>query len=240
MIQTNNFSYADDGQSYSGIVAHDDSIRGKRPVVLVAHTWAGQSQFETDKAIELAKRGYLALAMDLYGEGKRAKDNTEAEELMNQVATDRQKLLDRIMLAFNSIKGHDLADPEKVGIIGFCFGGKCALDLARSGTDFKGAVSFHGLLDPNGLEQEEEDIKAKVLVLHGWEDPMAFPKDVVSLGYELTDRNAVWEMDVFGGTGHAFTNPNAHAPDDGMIYSPLATDRSWLRMLNFFEEVFAD
>ena len=103
MIQTNNFSYADDGQSYLGIMAHDNSFQGKRPVVLVAHTWAGQSQFETDKAIELAKLGYLALAIDVYGEGKRAKDNTEAEELMNEVATDRQKLLERIMLAFNSI-----------------------------------------------------------------------------------------------------------------------------------------
>ncbi|WP_318312455.1 dienelactone hydrolase family protein [Flagellimonas crocea] len=239
MIHTNDFIYSDNGKSYQGVVAYDDGITGKRPVVLVAHTWVGQSQFEADKAAELAKLGYLAFAIDVYGQGKRAKDATEAEKLMNNVAKNRQKLLDRILLALDNIKQHELADTDNIGIIGFCFGGKCALDLARSGTNFKGAVSFHGLLDSNNLEQEE-DIKAKILVLHGWEDPMAFPKDVVALGYELTDRNAVWEMDIFGHTGHAFTNPNANAPDDGMVYSPLATERSWKRMSNFFKEVFSN
>ncbi len=239
MIQTNNFTYAASGQSYQGVVAHDDSIKGKRPVVLVSHTWVGQSEFETKKASELAKLGYLAFAIDVYGKGKRAKNATEAEALMNELLADRQELLDRILLALDKIKAHDLANTEKVGIIGFCFGGKCALDLARSGTDIKGAVCFHGIFDPPGLDHEG-DIKAKILVLHGWEDPLAFPKDIVSLGYELTERNAVWEMDVFGHTGHAFTNPNANAPDDGMMYNPLASDRSWQRMSHFFEEVFAD
>lgn len=239
MIQTNNFTYAASGQSYQGVVAYDNSIKGKRPVVLISHTWKGQSQFEVDKAIELAKQGYLAFAIDVYGKGKRAKDAAEAETLMNEMLNDRQELLNRILLALDKIKEHDLAKAEKVGIIGFCFGGKCALDLARSGIDIKGAVCFHGIFDPPDLDHEG-DIKAKILVLHGWEDPLAFPKDIVSLGYELTERNAVWEMDIFGHTGHAFTNPNANAPDDGMMYNPLANDRSWQRMSHFFEEVFTD
>ncbi|SDQ93480.1 dienelactone hydrolase family protein [Flagellimonas zhangzhouensis] len=241
MIKTQDFIYEGDGKTYQGVLAFDDSHTEKRPAVMVSHTWSGQSQFETDKAIALAEQGYLALAIDVYGKGKRAKDATEAEELMMELQNDRQELLNRLLLSLNAIKKHELADAAKIGIIGFCFGGKCALDLARSGVAIKASVCFHGIFDPPGLEQEEEvDIKAKILVLHGWEDPFAFPKDIAALGYELTERNAIWEIDVFGHTGHAFTNPNANAPDDGMMYNPLATDRSWLRMSNFFEEVFAD
>lgn len=238
MIKTTKFSYAGNGQTFEGVIAHDNSIEGKRPVVMVSHTWVGQSQFETDKAIELAKLGYLAFAIDVYGKGKRAKNATQAETFMNEMLEDRQELLDRLLLALQKIKEHELADTHKTAIIGFCFGGKCALDLARSGVDIKGTVCFHGIFDPPGLEQEG-DILSKVLVLHGWEDPLAFPKDIVALGYELTERNAIWEMDVFGHTGHAFTNPNANAPDQGMMFNPLANDRSWLRMTKFFEEVFA-
>ncbi len=239
MVQTEAFVCSDDKQSYEGVIAFDDSFKGKRPVVLISHTWVGQSDFEENKAVELAKLGYLAFAIDVYGQGKRAQNVSEAETLMNEMLADRQELLNRLLLALDSIKQHKLAHTDKVGIIGFCFGGKCALDLARSGTDIKGAICFHGILDPSGLDHDG-DIKAKILVMQGWEDPLAFPKDIVSLGYELTERNAIWEMDVFGGTGHAFTNPKANAPDEGMLFNPLANDRSWQRMVHFFEEVFAD
>ncbi|MER3374161.1 MAG: dienelactone hydrolase family protein [Allomuricauda sp.] len=237
MIQTQQLIYSDKQQSYEGVISYDDTIKGKRPVVLVSHTWVGQSQFEEDKAKELAKLGYLAFAIDVFGQGRRAKDANEAEALMNEMLEDRQELLNRLLLAVNTIKENEMADVKKIGAIGFCFGGKCVLDLARSGIDMKGAVCFHGIFDPPGIEHEG-DIKAKILVMHGWEDPLAFPKDIVSLGYELTERNAIWEMDVFGHTGHAFTNPNANDPDGGMMFNPLANDRSWQRMTHFFEEVF--
>lgn len=237
MIKTEKFNYQGLGRSFQGVVAHDGGAKGKRPVVLIAHTWTGQSDFEVEKASQLAKMGYLALALDVYGKGKRAKDNDQAEALMNEALEDRQQLLDRLLLALEKIREHELADPGNVAIIGFCFGGKCALDLARGGADIKAAVCFHGIFDPPGLDREVE-IKAKILVLHGWEDPFAFPKDIVALGYELTERNAVWEMDLFGHTGHAFTNPQANAPEQGMMFNPLASDRSWQRMAHFFEEVF--
>lgn len=237
MIQTQQLIYSDKQQSYEGLIAYDDTIKGKRPVVLVSHTWVGQSDFEEDKAKELAKLGYLAFAIDVFGQGRRAKDANEAEALMNEMLEDRQELLNRLLLAVDTIKENEMADVKKIGAIGFCFGGKCVLDLARSGIDMKGAVCFHGIFDPPGIEHEG-DIKAKILVMHGWEDPLAFPKDIVSLGYELTERNAIWEMDVFGHTGHAFTNPNANDPDGGMQFNPLANDRSWQRMTHFFEEVF--
>src|SRR5690606_14896418 len=181
MIKTEKFNYSGHGRSFQGVLAHDSGIKGKRPVVLVAHTWAGQSQFEEGKAIELANMGYLALAVDVYGKGRRAKNNEQAETLMNEALKDRQELLDRLLLALERVREHELADSENVGIIGFCFGGKCALDLARSGVDLKAAVCFHGLFDPPGLEQEMDN-KAKILVLHGWEDPFAFPKDIVAMG----------------------------------------------------------
>ena len=237
MIKTEKYNYSGQGRTFQGVLAHDNAIKGKRPVVMIAHTWTGQGKFEEEKAVELAKMGYLALAIDVYGKGKRAKDNAQAELLMNEALEDRQRLLDRLLLALETIRGHELADPKNVGIIGFCFGGKCALDLARSAVDIQAVVCFHGIFDPSGLEQEE-DIRAKILVLHGWEDPFAFPKDIVALGYELTERNAVWEMDIFGHTGHAFTNPNANAPELGMMYNPLASDRAWQRMARFFGEVF--
>ncbi|MFC4219129.1 dienelactone hydrolase family protein [Flagellimonas marina] len=237
MIQTTQLIYSDKKQSYEGVIAYDDSQKGKRPVVLVSHTWMGQSQFEEDKAKELAKLGYLAFAIDVFGQDRRAKNAEEAEALMNEMLEDRQELLNRILLAMETIKKNEMADAKNVGAIGFCFGGKCVLDLARSGINMKGVVCFHGIFDPPGIEHEG-DILAKILVLHGWEDPMAFPKDIVSLGYELTERNATWEIDVFGHTGHAFTNPNANDPDGGMQFNPLANDRSWQRMTHFLNEVF--
>ena len=238
MIKTEERIYFDSKKNYQGIIAFDDTLEGKRPVVLICHTWVGQSQFEETKAIELAKLGYLAFAIDVYGQGKRAKNTSDAEAFMNEALVDRQQLLNRILLALENIKQHDLADTSKIGAIGFCFGGKCALDLARSGADINGVISFHGIFDPPGINHKG-DIRARVLVMHGWEDPMALPKDINTLAEELTGRNAIWEMDIYGHTGHAFTNPNANAPDQGMKFNPLANDRSWQRMTNFFEEVFA-
>lgn len=237
MIQTKKQVYSNEKQAYQGVIAYDDRVQGKRPVVLIAHTWMGQSQFEEDKAIALAQLGYLAFAIDVYGQEKRAHDASEAEKLMNEALANRQELLNRLLLALNTITRHELADVAKIGAIGFCFGGKCVLDLARSGADVAGVISFHGIFDKPDIAHKG-DIKAKVLVLHGWEDPMAPPEAVAALGNELTQRNALWEMDIFGHTGHAFTNPQANAPEQGMCFNPLASDRSWQRMSRFFQEVF--
>ncbi|MDC6367052.1 MULTISPECIES: dienelactone hydrolase family protein [Flavobacteriaceae] len=239
MIRTEEFIYSDAQQNYQGIVAFDDSFEDKRPVVLISHSYGGQGKFDEDKAVALANLGYLAFAIDVYGQGRRASNTSEAEALMNEMLADRQELLNRLLLALDKIKKHELANTDKIGAIGFCFGGKCVLDLARSGIEIGGVVSFHGIFDPPGLNHKG-DIKAKVLVLHGWEDPLALPKDINLLGQELTQRNAVWEMDIYGHTGHAFTNPKAKAPNQGMMFNALANDRSWRRMVNFFEEVFAN
>ena len=237
MLKTEKHTYKDANQSYEGVVAFDDRIQGKRPVVLVAHTWVGQSDFEANKAERLAEMGYLAFAIDVYGQGRRAADVSEAEALMNEMLADRQELLNRLVLAVDDIKKHELADSTKIAAIGFCFGGKCVLDIARSGLNLNGVVSFHGISDPPGIDHQG-DIQAKILVLHGWEDPLALPKDIDMLATEMTERNATWEMDIFGRTGHAFTNPQADGSMEGMKFNRLATERSWQRMSEFLKEIF--
>ncbi len=238
MIQNQRIDYTLDRETYEGVICWDDSINGKRPGVLVSHAWFGQSDFEVNKANDLAKMGYVAFALDMYGKGRRAKDATEAGQLMHECVDDRIELRSRIMTALDTLKNHALVDDTKIGGIGFCFGGRCILDLARTGIDIKGVASFHGIYDQPDIEYTDP-IKASVLVLHGWEDPLANPEQTVALGKELTERNADWQILVFSNTGHAFTNPKAAAPENGMMYHVNSNRRAWQSMSNFFEELFA-
>lgn len=238
MIQTETITYHDaEGNAFEGSISWDNANNEKRPGILVAHTFKGQGEFENNKAIELAKLGYVGFAIDMYGKGRRATVPDEAFALMAELDNDRSLLLQRVNLALETLKKHALTDEDKLGAIGFCFGGKTVLDLARSGADIKGAVSFHGVYDPPNIEYTAP-IKASVLVLHGWEDPLAKPEQTVALAQELTQRKADWQILAFGHTGHAFTNPQAKFPERGMFYQPDANRRSWKAMVHFFEERF--
>ncbi|MEP2023941.1 MAG: dienelactone hydrolase family protein [Reichenbachiella sp.] len=239
MIQSEKITYQDSksNQIFEGVICWDDAMAEKKPGVLVAHTFKGQSDFEVDKAQELAKLGYVGFALDMYGQGNRATTPEEADALMQPFLDDRALLLNNILLAFDTLKKHAEVDETRCGGIGFCFGGKCMLDLARSSADINGVVSFHGIYDQPGLNHEG-DIKASVLVLHGWEDPLAKPDSTVALGHELTERNADWQILAFGHTGHSFTNPKANFHDRGMFYQEASNRRAWQAMTNFFEEIF--
>jgi dienelactone hydrolase len=126
----------------------------------------------------------------------------------------------------------------QIVVAGYCFGGMCALDLARSGADIAAAVSFHGRFDPPGLS--EEKIKAKVVCFHGWDDPMVPPEKVVALGHELTAAGADWQIHAYGHVGHGFTNPRVHELGiEGVFYHQLAAERSWTSFINLLEELFA-
>lgn len=239
MIKTETLIYTDNsGAEFEGTISWDDSHQLKKPGVLVAHTFRGQVEFETNKAIELAKSGYVGFAIDLYGKGRRANVKEEADALMKELNDDRPLLLERILLALTTLQKHPMVDETKVGAIGFCFGGKAVLDLARSGTDIQGVASFHGVYDPPNIPRNHS-IKASVLVLHGWEDPLATPEQTVALANELTQGQADWQILAFGHTGHAFTNPQANFRDQGMFYQANADRRSWQTMLRFLEEKFA-
>ena len=237
MINTERVLYKDDENTYEGVVAYDTEIKTKTPVVLIAHAFGGQSKSEESKAIELAQLGYIGFAIDIYGQGKRAKNPQEAQRLMDSLNSDRKLLLERMKVSLEYAKKFKLADIDRIGAIGFCFGGKCVLDLARSGEKLNGIVSFHGLYDAPTFNQDTK-ITTPVLVLHGWDDPLAPPNETISLANELTSKNADWEINAYGKTGHAFTNPNARFPEKGLMYSESANDKAWKRMMAFFENVF--
>ncbi|NOR67790.1 MAG: carboxymethylenebutenolidase, partial [Woeseiaceae bacterium] len=200
--------------------------------------WAGRSDFENTKAEELAKLGYVGFALDNYGRGILGTNTEENSALIQPFLDDRAMLQGRMQIALEVLKGLDEVAASRVAAIGFCFGGLCVLDLARTGTDIRGVVSFHGLFASPGNTAGNK-IKAKVLALHGWDDPMAPPDQVVSLAEELSSMGADWQLHGYGNTMHAFTNPQANDPDFGTVYSPDADRRSWNAMQDFLSEIFA-
>lgn len=240
MIKTEVINYSDEQNNiFEGVIAYDTEIKGKRPIVLVTHTFNGQSKFEEEKAIELAKMGYVGFAIDLYGKGRRGSIPEESQKLMDELNGNRPLLLERMKTSLKKAKEIEIADINKIGAIGFCFGGKCVLDLARSGENLKGIVTFHGIYDKPNIEHNKK-IKASVLILHGWDDPLAKPESTVELAKELTDLEAEWEINAYGHTGHSFTNPKAQFRDRGMFYVPKVSNKAWNRMKSFFYDVFSD
>lgn len=237
-IQTRTIDYQDGEVDLQGYLAWDDAVEGKRPGVMIAHAWAGRSDFENGKAEELAKLGYVGFALDNFGKGILGRNTEENSALIQPFLDDRAMLQGRLQIALDVLKGLDEVDASRVAAIGFCFGGLCVLDLARTGTDLAGVVSFHGLFGSPGNTGGNK-IKAKVLALHGWDDPMAPPDQVVSLAEELSSMGADWQLHGYGNTMHAFTNPQANDPDFGTVYNPDADRRSWNAMQNFLSEIFA-
>lgn len=210
---------------------------GKKPCILIAHAWAGQHEIDRDYAQKLAKLGYIGVAIDMFGKGVRGIPGADNSHLIEPLVSNRALLLMRVNAALKFAQGLENCDTSKIAIMGFCFGGMCALDLARSGSDeIKTAVSFHGLFYPNGLEPAP--IKSKILVLHGFDDPMATPEDMVELGRELTAGGADWQIHAFGKTSHAFTNPGANNPAAGLLFSEKSRDRAWAMFESHLAEVF--
>jgi dienelactone hydrolase len=174
----------------------------------------------------------------MYGKGVLGSSPEENAALMQSFINDRAKLQQRLKAALSTVKLMPWADNARIAAIGFCFGGLCALDLARTGVDILGVVSFHGLLSaPENIPNPQ--IKAKVLVLHGYDDPMGSAEQVLALQNELTKAGADWQLHSYGQTMHAFTNPVANNPGFGTVYQPLADRRSWQAMQNFLAEIFA-
>ena len=236
-IQTKLINYHDDDVELQGHMAWDDAIEGERAGVMVCHAWAGRSDFENGKAEALAKLGYVGFSLDLYGKGVLGNSIEENSALMQPFLDDRIMLQNRLKIALEVLKNFEEVDANRVASIGFCFGGLCVLDLARIVADLNGVVSFHGLLGSPGNTTGNK-IKAKVLVLHGWDDPMATPDHVVSLAEELTIMGADWQIHGYGNTMHAFTKPEANDPDFGTVYQSDSDRRSWNSMQYFLSELF--
>ena len=234
-IKTRGVDYSFEGAAFEGLLAVDADKPGKRPAVLISHAWAGRGPVEEGYARRLAELGYAGFALDLYGKGKFGKTVEECQALMNPLAGDRPRLQARLLNVVEVVRKLPEVDPARIGVMGFCFGGLCALDVARTGADVRGAASFHGLFNPPGNTKGRR-IKAKVIAFHGWDDPMVPPD---ALGKELTEAGADWQIHAYGGVMHAFTNPEANDRAFGTVYDKRAADRSWAALVDFLAECFA-
>ncbi len=207
-----------------------------RPAVLVLHAWGGLGDLERERAWALSRLGWVGAALDLYGRGSYTPDPTKAALKMTPFMRDRAFLERRLRAGLDAVRAHPRVDPSRIAAIGYCFGGLCALDLARSGADVRGVVSFHGLFVPReGLAERE--VTAKVLAIHGHEDPLATNEQALAFCEEMRARGVDFQLQIHGGAKHAFTNPNAKEPDRGMQYLPRADRRSWAAATAFLEEV---
>ena len=237
MIQERFVEYEHNGALLEGMLAYDDAGIAMKPGVIVVPAWAGRSEFECDRARKLAAEGYASFACDLYGKGVLGSSMEENAALMQPFLDDRALLQSRLSTVVQTLRTQPEVDENNVAAMGFCFGGLCVLDLARIGSDLKGVASFHGLFGAPGNTAGTK-ITAKVLALHGHEDPMVPVEAVQDLENELTAAGADWQIHVYGNTMHAFTNPNANDPSFGTVYSDNADKRSWQTLLNFLEEIF--
>ena len=226
------------GQTLDHVVVHDGTGR-TLPTVLIIPTVMGVQPLEIGFAEKLVALGYHAVVVDLFGKRFRPViDRGEAIAAMGELREDRSALRDRLLSVLDEVRKREHVDKSRIAVIGYCFGGQCALDVARSGEDVAGVASFHGLFDPPGLEKRP--IKARVAAYHGWDDPMVPPEAVVALGQELTEGGADWQIHAYGNVGHGFTNPKAHEIGvEGVFYHEAAARRSWDSLVNFLGEVLA-
>ena len=208
-----------------------------RPTVILIPTVMGVSELEKGFGRQLVELGYNSLVADLFGKQFHGAPRDTMFGEMNRLKADRAALLRRLQHVLELARSQSEVQRDHVVVAGYCFGGMCALDLARSGADILAAVAFHGLFDPPGLPAQK--IKAKVVAYHGWDDPMVPPEKVVALGNELTEAGSDWQIHAYGHVGHGFTNPRASDLQiDGVAYNALAAERSWTSFVNLLEEVF--
>jgi dienelactone hydrolase len=213
-----------------------DPDAGPRPVVMIFPNFIGLDETDDENAERLVAMGYAAFGCDLYGKGQRGGTREDGFARMNPLRENRPLLQARMLHLLDLVRGLPEIDGTQVAAIGFCFGGLCVLDLARTGADVAGVASFHGLFTPPG-NIETPDIKARIAVYHGWEDAHVPPEDVVALGRELTGAGCDWQIHCFGGAVHGFTH--AGPPEEGIPFNALANKRSWRAVEDFLAECFA-
>jgi dienelactone hydrolase len=237
-VQTKSVEYRDGDVLLEGFAAWDDAAAGLRPGVLVVHDWMGISAETRRRCEMLAGLGYVAFAADIYGKGVRPSSGQEAAALAGKYKGDRALYRRRLKVALAELEKDPHVDRTRLAAIGYCFGGTGVLELARSGADLRGVVSFHGGLD--SLHPEDaRAIKAKVLVLHGADDPTMSAEQVAAFQDELRKAGVDWQMVYYGGAVHSFTNPGAGSDNSkGAAYNARADRRSWQAMRDFFDEIF--
>src|ERR1035438_3816191 len=236
-LVTGPVEYKQGDATLEGYLAYDDVITGARPGVLVVHQWLGLTDYEKHRAEQLASLGYVAFCADIYGKGIRPQNTTDAGTEATKYKSDRTLLRARVNAALDVLKKNELVDTARVAAIGYCFGGTTVIELARSGADLNGVVSFHGGLD-SPTPADGKNIKCKVLALAGADDPFQKPEDLTAFESEMRDNKVDWQIVFYGGAVHAFTQPDPGFVNAGAKYNEKADKRSWEAMKQFFAEIF--
>ncbi|MFT3992206.1 MAG: dienelactone hydrolase family protein [Luteolibacter sp.] len=228
-----------DGVTLEGFHVYDDAVEGMRPGILVIHQWKGLTDYEKERSRLLARLGYNVFAADIYGQGIRPVPPA-AGEVAGKYKNDRRIYRSRLSAALLQLTQDERTDLKKIAAIGYCFGGTGVLELARSGAEIAGVVSFHGgLTAAEGLTAETGKIPAKVLCLTGGSDPYVKPEEVAAFEKEMSDAKADWQVVSYGGAVHSFTEKEAgDDPAKGAAYNEAADRRSWEAMKSFFSELF--
>ena len=237
-VQTQVVEYKHGNTVLQGYLAYDDAIKGQRPGVMIVHEWTGLGSYVKKRSEQLAKLGYVAFAVDMYGKGIRPTNPTDAATQATIYKSNRQLMRDRATAGLKVLQDNKLTDKNRIAAIGYCFGGTTVLEVARSGANIAGVVSFHGNLDtPN--PKDATKIKSKVLVLHGADDPLVPKAQVNTFETEMRQAKVDWQMVEYGGAVHSFTNPEAgNDVSKGFAYNATADRRSFADMQQFFAELF--
>jgi dienelactone hydrolase len=237
-IQSKTIEYKQGEATLEGVLVWDDAVKGARPGVLVVHQWMGLTDYEKHRAEMLAQLGYVAFCADIYGKGIRPKDTKEAGSEAGKYKSDRALLRLRVNAGLEELKKSELVDGKRLGAVGYCFGGTTVIELARNGADIKGIVSFHGGLD-SPTPADGKNVKCKVLVCHGADDPFVKAADLAAFEDEMRGANVDWTLIKFGGAVHSFTQPMAGNDNSkGAAYNEKADKRSWAAMKMFFAGIF--
>lgn len=237
-VKTKTVEYADGDVKLEGFVAWNDSVAGDAPGVLVVHQWLGLTDYERSRCRQLAGLGYVAFALDVYGKSQRPANVQEAPEFSGRFKQDRALYRRRLNLGLEQLRAQDAVAKEKIAAIGYCFGGTGVLELARSGADIDGVVSFHGGLDSPSPE-DGKNITAKVLICHGADDPFVPEQGIKAALAEFDAGNVDWQMIIYSDAVHSFTQPMAGNDNSrGAAYNAAADRRSWKAMQVFFDELF--
>ncbi|MEE9238950.1 MAG: dienelactone hydrolase family protein [Thermodesulfobacteriota bacterium] len=242
-IKTQDVNYSANGTSLKGYLVYDDSIEGKRPGVIIVHEWWGHNDYARKRAEMIAELGYVALAVDMYGDGKTADHPDDAKKFMTEAFSNMELFSKKFNAGVDLLKKQPQTDPEHIAAIGYCFGGATVLGMARAGVDLDGVVSFHGMLATETPAQKGV-VKAKVLAFHGGDDPFVPQEQADAFKKEMTDAGVDFQFIVFPGVKHSFTNPGATVVGEKfelpLVYNEDADKKSWAQMQVFLKTVFSE
>lgn len=237
-IKGEEVSYSAGGVNMKGYIAYDDAVKGKRPGVLVVHEWWGENEYSRNRARMLAGLGYVAMAVDMYGDGKQTTHPDEAGKFAGEVMKNMPAAKARFEAAMKVLKEHPATDPAKIAAMGYCFGGGVVLAMARQGVDLKGVASFHGSLHTENPAKPGA-VKAKVLVCNGKDDAFISAADIAAFKKEMDSAGADYQFLEYPGAHHSFTNPDADkAKMENLAYNAEADKKSWADLQTFLKKIF--